>query len=438
MSGGFDPPSDRYKSFLTKASTRVSYKNHMSVKRDVQIYQNSLLGKNEFIATVVGLPRPVQAEVIDVSESGDEVFNAVLKVRIDSLDSQFLPNPASELTGEETVGAISLHGEALLTPDLPSVTLGQRVRVVFESPPLIVRNQIPRIVEVMSIDRAFAQSVLNNLKDSSYGPLFTTFSEGNFDSAAAVFDSSIPPTKMPYIGGYGGIQEHTITAGQDPLTSEHLERVGTFADVALNFRGREGTDYLVKYELPQVDSIVVEGPPDGDGNVTEVTVHPFGHTPRLRLFSLAYAYQVRFATQTFAVGSNQLYITSIYRSYSTQLRLYRQAQANKQAMLQEASNLVGEAKEEAIKEANRAGRLAAKPAAGPHMLGVAFDFSYYSVGGQGYPDTDDPRTQWMLNNAEKFGFKQTVSYENWHYEIDREYWRANIYNWNSRSTGGPS
>ena len=421
---------EKLKAFLTTPSSRLGYANYTQVKREVQRNRNKLLSSIEFYGTVIGLPRATQAEVSAPppdNAPANNGFASVFRIRIDQLDTKVLPNPTRKMNATSTMNVVRMHGDAYLPPGMPSVSLGQRVKVLFDSSPLLNPGAIPTVVEVLSVDEFFAERMLENLSDSTEGELYGAFFDGNFKPISDT-DDEFPPYIVPYLDPEA---EFPVEAGNIHVTHPNLLQDGIGIQGVLTYRGSAGNFKLIKNPTPlPADTINYEGP---GGTTLQLQL---ATTWVGRLLNLAQAYTIFCSDKTFTTGTNSLYLTSVYRPYATQLRLYKTAQANKQALLAEAETLTGQAKQDKIKAANKAGRIAAKPNGGPHMMGCAFDFSYFATGGKGYPDPNDIRTKWMKDNAPAFGFKKTVSYESWHFEIHQGNWKNSVWNWNDKTLKG--
>lgn len=129
---------DRISTFLAKPRTRVKHSNDRIIELETKKELNKFLGKTQFTARVVGLPRIDEGAVFTLASSANDDLNEnIVYVRLDEIEDYFLPDPSTtKLDGaQQLIDLILAHPVAVIGPNVTGIKLGSLVVCEFDENP---------------------------------------------------------------------------------------------------------------------------------------------------------------------------------------------------------------------------------------------------------------------------------------------------------------
>jgi len=355
--------NDKIKSFLTKPKARTRRRFEQLQEAEEQ-EQNQYNSKTRYRATILGLPRPIDAKGIQSTDNGEYI--AYVRIRIEELDNG-KPSPDTQsFDSKATLKSIASHRWALVPIEHNNLQLGEVYEVEFDTPAPIRQPYPPKIRSFVGTNTVFAENVRANIDSTTAAG--RAFLGGGFSSLSSYANDHPPKERDYYLNGN---QNNMITIKNGFYNTWPRDIRNYYDKTATANVGPNKTAQVISYESTVAD-----------GNF--LIAHPqYNFASNL----------VQFATAYYKKWGHGLRIAGGGRSYDKQAELWAKFQREGYP-------------------------IAAKPGKSNHGWGLAIDIHPMNKGSE--YGTDE--TKWIIANIGKYGFdnvegKNLSTPEPWHFTV---------------------
>tara|TARA_Y100000592_G_scaffold101171_1_gene186351 strand:- start:12204 stop:13454 length:1251 start_codon:yes stop_codon:yes gene_type:complete len=196
---------DRISTFLSKPRARVKHSNDRIVELETKKELNKFLGKTQFTARVVGLPRIDEGATFTLASSANDDLNEnIVYVRLEEIEDYFLPDPSTtKLDGaQQLIDLILAHPVAVVEPNVTGIKLGSLVTCEFnEGPGNLGKQRGLKVVGSLatSDQEEYADLVMKKLLAAELTPTQLAMNNGGYQQQAQVEN----PSTEDFAGRYG-------------------------------------------------------------------------------------------------------------------------------------------------------------------------------------------------------------------------------------------